>query len=77
MISRGGEKVAPQSSALSDLNLWVKAFEFDSGIMSRKLPVNTFLGRIAPLFPLLCFLSERLNIWDPLIQALQGDCSHG
>ncbi len=58
---------------MSALNLWVKAFEFDAGIMRRKLPVNPFLGRVAPLFPLFGFLCERLHIWDPAIQALQGE----
>src|SRR5512132_213859 len=57
---------------MSTLHLWVEAFEFDSGIMSRKLPVNAFLGRIAPLFPLCGFIYERFQIWDPPIQALQG-----
>ena len=57
---------------MSTLHLWVEAFEFDSGIKSRKLPVHALLGRIAPLFPLLGFLSERLQIWEPPIQALQG-----
>lgn len=47
-------------------------FEFDSGIRGRKLPVNAFLGRIAPLFPLGGFLDECLQIWDPSVQALDG-----
>ena len=57
---------------MSALNLWVEAFEFDAGIQGGKLPVHAFLGRIAPLFPLFGFLSERLHIWYPPIQALQG-----
>jgi hypothetical protein len=55
--------------------LWVKALEFDAGILGRELPINAFLGRIALLFPLCRFLYERLQIWDPPIQALQGQCT--
>jgi hypothetical protein len=57
---------------MSILHVWGEAFEFDSGIMSRKLPVNAFWGRMAALFPLFGFLYERLQIWDPPIQAWQG-----
>src|SRR5207249_1236330 len=62
--------IARRSSALSILHLWVETFEFDAGIMGRKLPVNAFLRRIAPLFPLCGFMDERLQIWDPSVQAL-------
>ena len=55
---------------MSALNLWVKAFEFDAGIQSGELPVYSFLGLVSPLFPLLCFLCERLHVWEPSIQAL-------
>ena len=55
---------------MSALNLWVEAFELDAGFLSRELPVNALFRRVAPLFPLLCFLGERLQIWDPAIQAL-------
>jgi hypothetical protein len=57
---------------MSTLHSWVETLEFDSGIMSRKLPVNALLGRIAPLFPLVGFLYERLSNWDPPLQAVQG-----
>src|SRR5205823_14908801 len=59
-------------STLSILHLGVEAFGFDSGLRGRELPVNTFVGRIAPRFPLCCFLDECLKIWDPPIQALYG-----
>src|SRR5262245_9850309 len=58
-------------SPLSALTLWVEAFELDARIMRRKLPVHAFLGRIAPLFPLFGFLSERRHIGHPPVQALQ------
>jgi len=57
---------------LSILYLWVETFEFDPSIIGRKLPVNAFLGRIAPLLPLCGFLDERLTIWDPSVQVLYG-----
>ena len=60
------------TSTLSALDLWVEASEFDAGLMRRKLPVHTFLGRITPLFPLLCFRSQRRHIGHSAIQALQG-----
>src|SRR5262245_15750061 len=60
------------TSAVSALNLWVEAFEFDAGIQSGELPVHPFWGRVSPLFPLLGFLYKRLHVWDPTIQALHG-----
>jgi hypothetical protein len=54
---------------MSALNLWVKAFAFDAGIQSGELPVYAFLGLVSPLFPRLCFLGERLHVWEPSIQA--------
>jgi hypothetical protein len=54
------------------LTLWVEAFEFDARILRGELPVTPFWGRVAPLFPLCCFLYECLPICDPAIQALQG-----
>ena len=59
------------ASILSALYLWGEVFACDASIMGRKLPVNTFLGRIAPLFPLLGFLCARRKSWYPLVQALQ------
>jgi transposase-like protein len=53
-------EMAMNASTMSTLHSWVETLEFDSGIMSRKLPVNAFLGRIAPLFPLFGFIYERL-----------------
>jgi hypothetical protein len=52
---------------MSALNLWVEAFEFDTGILSRELPGNALLRRIAPLFPLCGFVDECLPIWDAAI----------
>ena len=65
--------VADQTSALSILHLWVEAFKFDAGIMGCELPVDAFLGGSAPLLPLLCFIDERLHIWNPPVQALDGE----
>src|SRR5919109_2167083 len=59
-----------EPSTMSALNLWVEAFEFDAGIQSGELPVHPFWGCVAPLFPLLCFLCERLQVWNPAIEAL-------
>jgi polysaccharide biosynthesis/export protein len=60
-IEQGDVLIVPeQPSTMSTLHSWVETLEFDSGIMSRKLPVNAFLGRIAPLFPLFGFIYERL-----------------
>jgi hypothetical protein len=60
------------ASTLSALHLWVEAFEFDAGILGRKLPVHAFLGCVAPLFPLRRFLDEGFQIGEPPSQALQG-----
>jgi hypothetical protein len=64
-------------SVVSVLNLWVEAFEFDAGIQSGELPVHPFWGRVSPLFPLLGFLCERLQVWDPPIQALHRQDTKG
>jgi hypothetical protein len=55
---------------MSALNLWVEAFELDAGFLSRELPVNALLRRVAPLFPLCGFVDECLPIGDPAIQTL-------
>jgi hypothetical protein len=36
------------------------------------LPGNPCLGRMAPLFPLRCCLYTRFTVWDPPIQAWDG-----
>ena len=55
---------------MSALHLWVEASKSDAGIQSRELPVHPFLGRMAPLFPLLRFLGKRLQVWGPAIETL-------
>ena len=61
-----------EARTLSALHLWVEAFECDSSILGEELPVDPLLGLVSPLFPLGCFLCERLSIWDASMQAVQG-----
>ena len=50
----------------------VVSFEFTSGLVYRKRPVNLDLGGVSGFFPSLDFGSEGFQIWESLVEALAG-----
>jgi len=65
-------RIALITSPLSHLNMWINISQLYSGVFRFKLPANSFLFTVSPLFPLLSQISQIFNFGDSTLQALPG-----